>query len=208
MTSLAAQAMAPPTHDKAALRAWASHRRDRLDPAARERATVRMVERVDHAILARLQPGAIVALYAAIRNEVASELIGEAGARRGLAIAYPRVVRGSRLLDFHLAEPTDLVAGTFGIPEPQPDQPRVGLDELAVIFVPGLLFDRAGRRLGWGGGFYDTTLPATPALRVGLAHELQLVDELPSVAHDQPVHLIATDMALHLGAPGPRPWIS
>jgi 5-formyltetrahydrofolate cyclo-ligase len=208
VTALAALAMAPSPSEKAALRLWAEGRRDALDDASRTAAIARAAQRIDDEIFGCLAPGAVVALYAAIRNELPADLVAAAAARRGLAVAYPRVVRGDRVLRFHLASPTDLRPGTFGIPEPTADRPAVALDDLAVVVVPALLFDRAGRRLGWGGGYYDTTLPATPAVRVGLAFELQLVDELPAAAHDQPVHLIATDVALHDGAPGPRPWTS
>jgi 5-formyltetrahydrofolate cyclo-ligase len=107
------------------------------------------------------------------------------------------------VLGFHRATPDELVLGRFGIPEPPAAAPRIEAAALAAILVPGLLFDRLGYRLGWGGGWYDATLPATAALRIGFAYELQLVDELPRAPHDQPVHLVATDAALHAGAQGP-----
>jgi len=165
-------------------------------------------ERVDAEVFSRLKSGDVVGIYAALHGEISADGVAEAGMRRGLVIAYPRVVSGERVLRFHQATSNELSDGAYGVPEPCVGAPTVDLSELSVIIVPGLLFDRAGLRLGWGGGYYDATLPMTSALRIGLAFECQLVDALPSEMHDQTVHLIATDKTLHIGASGHRLWIS
>jgi 5-formyltetrahydrofolate cyclo-ligase len=61
--------------------------------------------------------------------------------------------------------------------------------------VPGAAFDAAGRRCGYGGGFYDSYLPRTrPGIPwVALAFEAQLVDELPYEPHDLAVGAIVTE---------------
>jgi 5-formyltetrahydrofolate cyclo-ligase len=60
---------------------------------------------------------------------------------------------------------------------------------------PGVAFDRSGRRVGYGGGFYDRFLPmlgwAGP--RIALAFDVQLVDELPAGGFDLPVDVIVTE---------------
>ena len=63
-----------------------------------------------------------------------------------------------------------------------------------VALVPGLAFDREGFRLGYGGGFYDTFLPAFPGTSIGLIRACQLVDRL-SVRdiHDAPVNIVALE---------------
>lgn len=61
-----------------------------------------------------------------------------------------------------------------------------------VVVVPGLQFDRMGRRLGMGGGFYDAFLRTTDAFRIALAHPFQIVDRVPTDAHDERVHCIVT----------------
>jgi 5-formyltetrahydrofolate cyclo-ligase len=67
--------------------------------------------------------------------------------------------------------------------------------ELDAAVVPGSVFDAAGRRCGYGGGFYDTYLPRLRegVPRIGLAFELQLVDDLPCEPHDLPVHVVVTE---------------
>ncbi|MEO0603272.1 MAG: 5-formyltetrahydrofolate cyclo-ligase, partial [Myxococcota bacterium] len=62
----------------------------------------------------------------------------------------------------------------------------------AVVIVPGLAFDPAGHRLGWGAGYYDRWLHGRDVIAVGLALDEAIVDEVPADAHDQRVHAILT----------------
>lgn len=64
-----------------------------------------------------------------------------------------------------------------------------------LLIVPALAFDRTGNRLGRGGGFYDRFLaePGVSATPIGLAFDEQVVDDLPTHHHDQPVHILASD---------------
>jgi 5-formyltetrahydrofolate cyclo-ligase len=62
------------------------------------------------------------------------------------------------------------------------------------LLVPLLAFDRAGRRLGYGGGFYDRTLPTIPGARaIGCAYAAQELDEVPADDHDALLHAVATE---------------
>jgi len=197
---------APP--DKAALRAAAVARRDRVSAAERAAAAAAVTRHVD-GLLVKLAPGATVALYAAMRSEMPTRGIEDAAVARGLTTVYPRVVAGQRVLRFFQARADQLVQATFGIPEPPGDALEVEPARLALVVVPALLFDRDGGRLGWGKGHYDATLPLAPrALRVGVGYEHQRVDHVPQLPHDQPVHLVVTEAAVHPGAPGPVPWTS
>lgn len=189
--------VAPTAADKSALRRAARAARDAVPVAARPGAAIAAASHLDREVLAGLAPGALVALYAAKSSEVDTTAIGAAALARGLAVAYPRVVAGDRRLAFHRASPADLAPGTFGLLEPPPSAPLVAPDAMAVVVLPGLAFDRRGNRLGWGQGHYDATFADAQVLRVGLAYESQLVDQLPADEHDVPVHLIATEVAVH-----------
>ncbi len=83
-----------------------------------------------------------------------------------------------------------LEAGPLGLR--QPTGPRLGPDAIsgaALVLVPALAADHAGRRLGRGGGFYDRTLPlAAPGTPlVVLLNDEELVDEVPAEQHDRRV---------------------
>jgi len=68
-------------------------------------------------------------------------------------------------------------------------------EEIDAVIVPGLAFDRAGYRVGYGGGFFDRFLAKAraDALRIGICFALQVVDEVPRGATDLPVDVIVTD---------------
>ena len=75
--------------------------------------------------------------------------------------------------------------GPMGILEPM-EAEVVPPGEVAVWLVPGLAFTRDGKRLGYGGGWYDRLLAEAPkdSLRIGIAHAFQVVDDLPDEPHD------------------------
>ncbi|MFT9258302.1 MAG: 5-formyltetrahydrofolate cyclo-ligase [Acetobacter sp.] len=82
-----------------------------------------------------------------------------------------------------------MLAGRFGTQVP--DGPVMQPD---MVLVPLLGFDRAGNRLGYGGGYYDRTLAAMPHVaRIGYAPSTQEVESLPAGPHDQPLPCIVTD---------------
>lgn len=90
-----------------------------------------------------------------------------------------------------------LEAGAFGVPVPTEGGWRVP----DVVIVPLVGFDARGGRLGYGGGFYDRTLPGlNGALILGFALEAQRVDVIPQDANDVSLPFIVTDAGVH--APG------
>ena len=90
----------------------------------------------------------------------------------------------------------DLVPGYYGIPEPDPQKSlRVDPREIDAAVIPGSVFDIHGGRLGYGGGYYDRFLvnDAPQAKRIGLAFEMQVVENVPVQPHDQPLDILITE---------------
>lgn len=81
----------------------------------------------------------------------------------------------------------------FGALQPPADAPRVALETVDAVLLPGLAFDRFGVRLGYGGGFYDRLLPDFGGLTVGVVWEALVVNALPTEAHDLRVGFLATE---------------
>lgn len=86
----------------------------------------------------------------------------------------------------------DLEEGKFGIQEPKDSCEPIPLANIDMIVAPGLGFDRSGRRLGHGKGFYDRILERTSGLIVGVAFDWQMTEEIPAESHDIAMHRIVT----------------
>lgn len=172
--------------------------RDALTPVTRAAASHQIADRANALLDVKLPQGSVIALYAAKGTEVETlEIDGHAGTH-GMRVGYPRIVAGDRRLAFHEVARGALVAARFGLREPRLDAPVLPLDQITAFVIPGIAFDRAGGRIGWGRGYYDATLESAPAaLRIGLAFEGQLVDHIAREPHDIPVHYIVTEVATY-----------
>mgnify|MGYP004447358323 CR=1 FL=1 len=98
---------------------------------------------------------------------------------------------------------TNLVPGAFNILEPCGES--VSPDIIDVIVVPGVAFDRMGNRMGRGRGFYDRLLAATHATKIGVAFSCQIVESVPTDAHDIAMDFVVTDDFHSDSDPDPDP---
>lgn len=179
--------------DKRSLRDRVRRLRAAISPEAAARAAEAAAAHA--AALDALARPKLVALYAALPGEISTAPLAAILTGRGAALAFPRVVAGQRRLRFHLAAPSELAPGAFGILEPTHAAPEVELGEIEAFVVPGVAFDRAGGRLGWGRGHYDTTLHAAPgAIRVGYCFSDQLTERVPTGERDEPMDWIVTEL--------------
>lgn len=180
--------------DKAALRKEVEVRRRALSPEVVQRWGGEVQKHLVALPLFSDRVVRAVAVYDAQSFEVPlADLILELGSR-GVSCVYPRVLKGSRVLTFHVVG--DVWArGPFGLREPPSHAPQRAIDEIDLFLVPGVAFTRDGRRLGRGGGYYDTTLAlrSASARCVGVAFDCNVVADLPVEAHDVRVDFVATE---------------
>lgn len=179
---------------KKRLRAAAKEQRARAAAAAGADAGGRLCEAVLSAV--EVPAGAPVSGFWPMGEEIDPVPTLEALYTRGHPIGLPTMPGKHRPLAFRAWRPgLDLQDGGFGTrvppPEAAPVTPRV-------LLVPLLVFDRAGYRLGYGGGFYDRTLAELRAgdprtLAVGVAYAGQEVDAVPHDANDQRLDAVITE---------------
>lgn len=191
---------APPTgaalrEAKQALRARVVATRDALEASARDAASASITARI--AALPTFAAARHVLLTLPFRSEWDTRPLLAAALAAGKRVAVTRVDEAARMLALHaITDPArDLTPGFKGIPEPRAGCPGVPLDAIDWVLVPGVAFDTSGRRLGYGGGYYDRLLPMLPpgAKRVAGAFEVQLVDRVPAAPHDVTVDFIVTE---------------
>jgi 5-formyltetrahydrofolate cyclo-ligase len=142
-------------------------------------------------------PG-IVALFGGLRDEpdLISYLLPWLRERGWRTVLF--AIQETELLPYEVTCSADLERGPLGAWEPVRRRGHeVAAQDLTVVLVPGMAFAAAGGiRLGRGGGYFDRLLarPEVTARRVGVAFEMQVLEEVPREPHDACVQALATEV--------------
>ena len=118
----------------------------------------------------------------------------------GKQIVLPRVDKASKDLLLLTDDGTArLEKSAWGLMEPALDSPPASPADIDFVLVPGLAFDLAGNRLGYGRGYYDRLLAQLPATtpRVAIAFGCQVVDAVPTTHTDQTIDALITANHTH-----------
>ena len=127
--------------------------------------------------------------YLPYNQEVRTVPMLEQALKDGKKVAVPKVY-GDEMKFLYLDDLSKVSKGYAGIPEPIADEP-VADDKTALVLMPGLAFDPAGHRIGYGGGFYDKFLAAEPNHpTLALCYEFQMLPALDTEEHDIPVDTV------------------
>jgi 5-formyltetrahydrofolate cyclo-ligase len=181
-----------PTSMKADLRRELTARRDALPADVRSAAAEAIAARPFPAPIAS---GLVVSGFMPMRSEInplpLMKALADAGARLALPVTGPR---GEPLTMRAWAWGEPLASGVWGIREPKPQAPQVDPD---ILLVPLLAFDRAGGRLGYGGGYYDLTLARLRSCKavtaIGVAYAIQEIALVPTTPYDATLDLVLTE---------------
>ena len=174
---------------KQQIRAVLKEKRDHLSQEQIITYSERICEKILNYILAKNPE--MVFFYYPLGKEVNLLPLADKLLTSGKKIAFPRT--SGEDMDFYQSTSlSDFQKGAFGIMEPigetMLEEPE------AMILVPGLGFDKKGNRIGYGKGFYDryfTRFPDTQKL--GIAYEVQILEELPADEYDIPMDRIVTE---------------
>ncbi len=147
--------------------------------------------------LPEFQAAGIIAVYVSFGDEVDTRKVIKEALTLGKRVVVPVVV-GDEMHMYEISDPIKNLTreGPFGIPQPATEgaEPLPG-EKIDLIAVPGVAFTREGKRLGRGKGFYDRFFRSLPdrTKKVGLAYDLQIVEDMPAAAHDVAVDIVLTN---------------
>jgi 5-formyltetrahydrofolate cyclo-ligase len=145
--------------------------------------------------LPELKRAGTVLFYVSIGGEVRTEEAISETLRMGKKVLVPFANANDRTLKIsEIHDLDELSPGAFGIPEPKHPK-EFPLNEIDLVVIPGIAFDRSGNRVGYGMGFYDrflNNLKKNVPL-VAVAYDFQIVDSVPRDANDIRVHKIVTE---------------
>ena len=142
-----------------------------------------------------------VMLYLATGNELNLDEFIDYLMERGVSVYVP-VCTGKGIMEASLLNSMDddLEIGTFSIRAPKKEAQRFyDPTILDAVIVPGVGFDTAGNRLGFGGGFYDRYLPRTTpkCKKIAVCHDFQFIDYAYPEDHDFPMDMIVTNQQIY-----------
>lgn len=137
-------------------------------------------------------------IYMDTGSEVRTDGMISYGLLRGKRVFVPRV-SGREMDFFEIRDLKECVPGFRNILEP-PEEAELFLfqeeqkKEDTLMILPGLAFDTKGRRLGYGGGFYDRYLAKHPGcIKMGIAYDFQCQKEVPAEKTDICMDIIMTE---------------
>ena len=140
----------------------------------------------------------VIHIYLAKPDEPDTRQIIENCWSFGKRVAVPLVLPNTfNLIHSEIKSFDRLIYGMYGIQEPSPENRIIMTpDMFDLVIVPGVVFDKKGRRIGQGKGYYDRFLELTSAFRLVLAFDCQLLENVPSELHDIPMDAILSESGI------------
>lgn len=159
----------------------------------------------DQAILKRLfempayRKAKAVFTYVSKDGETDTRELIEHGLAQGKTVAVPRCTGEGLMKAYRIYGMEDLEEGHYRILEPKTSCQEIQPESIDLAVVPCVSCGYDGRRLGYGGGYYDRYLTLTPALRVALCREQLMCDMIPSEIYDCAMDLVITEKGIWPG---------
>lgn len=141
----------------------------------------------------------LLLIYMDFRSEVMTTSLVEALLEKKEKRVFCPHTLGQEMNFYEISHMGQLQEGSWGIREPEPaEERRFTLEQSdryrCLVIVPGVVFDRNRRRIGYGRGFYDRFLAAYPQIpSIGLAYECQMAPEIPEEGYDRKPDVLITE---------------
>ena len=137
-----------------------------------------------------------IMLYKKLGNETdTSRVIGQALSDKKRIVFPVTDEKSGKITPYYADSSTEFVSGGFSVFEPASSE-LANPQDIDVIIIPGIAFDKTGARIGFGKGCYDMFLPKTKAVKIGFCYVFQLVNNIPSDNHDIKMDYIITEKGI------------
>lgn len=139
-----------------------------------------------------------IMLYLSFNKEVDTYPLAKWCLDNGKTVIAPYCIQSKReIIPFKINNlSTDLSKSSMGVMEPKHDLlEKVNIENIDLIIVPGVVFDKHCNRIGFGAGYYDRFLPKKAKLTptIGIAYDYQIIDKVPTGEYDMPLDFIITE---------------
>ena len=181
--------------DKAAIRNYIRAQKAALPPQTVADCSAAVAEQI--AALRAYRDAPVLYAYLAYNEELRTDALIRRAWADGKRVAVPKVLAPGEMEFYCISSLDEIAPGYCGIPEPSGPPAPAADDDNILMLLPGLAYDRAHHRIGYGGGFYDRYIARTRArgariLTVAPAYAFQILDRIPAEAHDLPADVIVT----------------
>lgn len=139
-----------------------------------------------------------VVFYVSMANEVSTHEMIDESIQMGKVIGVPVVIKGEK--DLTISQISDRIRelenGPYGLSQPKAAEIKpISYDDMDLVLVPGVAFDKDNNRLGRGKGYYDRFLTKLPkhAITIGVCFDFQVIESVPRLPHDIPVRMFLTN---------------
>jgi len=139
-----------------------------------------------------------IMLYLSFNKEVDTYPLATWCLDNGKTLIAPYCIQvAKKIIPFKINNLTsDLTKSTFGVMEPKHNiLEKANIEDIDLIIVPGVVFDKHCNRIGFGAGYYDRFLPqkAKNIPTIGIAYDYQIIDKIPTDVYDVPLDFIITE---------------
>ena len=131
----------------------------------------------------------VIAIYSSMKSEVDTKELIKDSLLIGKKVVLPKIVSKNKMIFILINENTIYEKNSFGVLEPVGEE----YQDIDLMILPGVAFDKNNNRLGYGRGYYDKYLKDKDIYKIGICYKEQIVKELPIEDFDIKMDLVITD---------------
>lgn len=137
-----------------------------------------------------------VMLYSNYKNEVATWGIIKECFKENKRVVLPKTIKeGNDILPCIITDSSELIQGAYGIYEPD-GRNVIDKNQIEIIIIPGVAFDKNGDRIGHGAGYYDRFLKDFSGIKAGICYNFQVVENAWPDEYDIKMDYLITEMGI------------